>query len=160
MVLTYSLPTLLCMLYLLVATITISFAVFGQRSAPIMTRSKYPSISTSSDPHTFPPSSPLDTSRYRSAPTVATDPSDRPQQYSRDRKPPSISGPQAALQMFTGTPLTSPAFPKRSRSSESQPSAHVRIERVQAGPSRKTIVMRQLTVRLIGWSLHRVVLCC
>ncbi|KIM25629.1 hypothetical protein M408DRAFT_40298, partial [Serendipita vermifera MAFF 305830] len=61
MLFTYSLPTLLCMLYLLVATVTISIAVFSSPLTPSSGNVFKPSVSdTSSENHTFPPSVPED----------------------------------------------------------------------------------------------------
>lgn len=147
MLFTYSLPTLLCMLYLLVATVTISIAVFSSPLTPSSGNVFKPSVSdTSSENHTFPPSVSEDRRLRFPAHSIAG----VTEKLRSDRKPTSPPD-QAALGPSTKSPMSHSMSPKRSGSSEIQPNVQIRVERVRPALSRKALAMRQLTVRLIGY---------
>lgn len=155
MIFTYSLPTFLCVLYLIIATVTISYAVFGNGSVPSESGSGVPIPPIADTPfssNTLPLSSATSTSPPHKPSFLKSGLASLKAEIKHDRKPRKFPATEPSPQVVaTNTaPLTIPRDHKQSNSTGTQPSAHVRVEGPPRGLSRKTAVMRQLTIRLIG----------
>jgi hypothetical protein len=157
MIFTYSLPSLLGMLYLIIATVTISYAVFregGILSTTGSTATTPPETDTPFDSNTSPPFSSTSTSPPHKPAFIKSGLAGPKEEVRRDRKPPKFPMKTSSRIVATTHPQSQTArLPKRGNSTGTRPSVHIPVEGLSRSASRRTVAMRQLTIRLIGTSI-------